>query len=265
MADDLTRQSERLLADAQDLLRDNRAGGRYRLSGPAIGEGSRRLRKSNLATRLKLIAASLAAIIVASGVVGLIVDGIGFVGVMVTVLAMAAAVLIFGNFPKVKVPTRAELARTQDARALVARTELWLEGQRAALPAPASRLVENIGTRLDALGAQLAHVDPGHPAAAETRKLVGEILPETIEAYRRIPAHLRGEARAGSTPDGQLVDSLTKIAHEIDQVTRQLAEGSLDELAVRTRYLDYRYGTGSDAGVPLPDLQPADTQFAERK
>lgn len=264
MADDLTRQSEQVLADARAVLRDNQAGGRHRLTGPAIGEGSRRLRKSNLATRLKLIAASLAAIIVASGVVGLIVDGIGFVGVMVTVLAMAAAVLIFGNYPKVKVPTRADLTRTQDARALVARTELWLEGQRAALPAPALRLVEEIGTRLDALGTQLAHVDPGHPAAAETRKLVGEILPETIEAYRRIPAHLRSEARAGSTPDAQLVDSLGKISREIDQVTRQLAEGSLDDLAVRTRYLDYRYGSGEGAGVPLPDLQITDKQFAER-
>lgn len=264
MADDLIRQSERLLADAQALLDDNRAGGRHRLSGQAIGEGSRRLRRANLAKRLKLIAASLGAIIVTAGVVGLVADGIGFAGVMVTALAMMAAILIFGNYPKVNMPTRAELARTQDARALVARTELWLEGQRAALPAPAVKLVEGIGVRLDALGAQLAHADPGHPAAAETRKLVGEILPETIEAYRRIPVHLRRETRAGATPDTQLVESLSRISTEIDRVTRHLAEGALDELAVRTRYLDYRYGSGEDAGVALPDMHATEPRDAQR-
>ena len=114
-----------------------------------------------------------------------------------------------------------------------------------------TRLVEDIGVQLDALGAQLAHVDPAHPAAGETRKLVGEVLPEMIDAYRRIPAHLRTELRAGSTPDQQLVESLTKIGAEIDHVTRQLAEGSLDDLAIRSRYLDYKYG-GVD-GLPAPE------------
>ncbi len=147
---------------------------------------------------------------------------------------------------------------------MVARTELWLEHQRPALPAPAVKLVDDLGVQLDALGKQLAHVDPAHPAAAETRKLVGEYLPETVEGYQRIPAHLRGEERAGSTPDKQLVDSLGKISREIDHVTRQLAEGSLDDLAIRSRYLDYKYGDGDalpigdtpsaeGAGVPISD------------
>ena len=74
------------------------------------------------------------------------------------------------------------------------------------------------------------------------RKLVGDVLPETIDAYRRIPAGLRQEKRAGATPDEQLTESLTRISREIDHVTRQLAEGSLDDLAIKTRYLEYRYG-----------------------
>jgi hypothetical protein len=37
---------------------------------------------------------------------------------------------------------------------------------------------------------------------------------------------------------------LGKISKEIDSVTRQLASGPLDDLAIRTRYLDYRYGAG---------------------
>jgi hypothetical protein len=250
---DLTRDSERLLAEAKSVLRDNQTGGRHRLvnSGPPIGEGSRRMRKSNWATRLKLMAAAVVAILLASSVAGLVLQGIGFIGVVVTFLAIVTAVVVFGNYPKVRLPSRMDLTRTQDARQLVARTELWLEQQRPALPAPAVRIVEDIGVQLDALGAQLAHVDPAHPAAGETRKLVGEVLPEMIDSYRKIPANLRNEERGGSTPDRQLVDSLGKISKEIDSVTRQLAEGSLDDLAIRNRYLDYRYGDAQS--LPSPE------------
>ncbi len=263
MPQDLTRDSDRLLTEARALVRDNQHGGRHRRAGPGgrpIGEGSRRLRRSNLMTRIKLIAGALLAIVVASSVAGIVLDGIGFVGVMVTFLAMVAATLIFGSWPRVKLPERADLARTQDARQLVARTELWLEGQRAALPPPAAALVDGIGVQLDALGQQLGHVDPAHPAAAETRKLVGEVLPEVIDAYRRIPAHLRSEERAGATPDAQITESLGKISREIDSVTRQLAEGSLDQLAVRTRYLDYRYGDAEGVALQPPSLDAPKTE-----
>jgi hypothetical protein len=252
---DLTKDNDRLQAEGRALLRDNQTGGgRHRqalATGPAIGAGSQRLRKANWWLRAKLIALTVGAIFVASTVAGLIMNGIGFAGIVITFLAIVAAVVIFGQYPRVKLPSRADLTRTQDARQLVARTELWLEQQRPALPAPAVRLVEDIGVQLDALGAQLAHVDPAHPAAGETRKLVGEVLPEMIDAYRRIPANLRTETRAGSTPDQQLVDSLTKIGAEIDHVTRQLAEGSLDDLAIRSRYLDYKYGSAD--GTPNPE------------
>ena len=109
-----------------------------------------------------------------------------------------------------------------------------------------AELVDDIGVQLDALGLQLEHIDPAHPAAAETRKLVGEHLPETVDAFRRIPQNLRREQSAGSTPEDQLVESLGKIRSEIDRVTRQLAAGALDDLAVRTRYLEYRYGDGPE-------------------
>jgi len=254
VTDDLTSRSDRVISDARALVRDNREGGRHRIAGKAsIGKGSSELRRGNLKQRIKLIGLSLAAILVATSIAGVVLNGIGFVGVMITFFAIVAAVVIFGNFPKVKVPQRADLTRTADAKQLVARTELWLEHQRPALPAPAAALVDTLGVQLDALGLQLANVDPAHPAALETRKLVGEYLPETIDNYRRIPDHLRREERGGSTPDMQLVDSLGKISREIDHVTRQLAEGSLDELAIRSRYLDYKYGDASLEG-PNPAL-----------
>jgi len=254
MAQNLSDETDRALEEGRALLRDNRAGGRHRrVREQPIGRGSAELRRKNLMTRIKLIGGSLLAIVLAAMAAGLAVDGIGFNGILAVFFAAVAAIWLFSNYPKVKVPRRSDL-NTGDVRQMVARTELWLEHQRPALPPPAVTLVDKIGVQLDALGLQLEHIEPLHPAAVETRKLVGETLPGMVDAYRRIPAHLRKEQRAGATPDEQLVDSLGKISEEIDRVTRQLADGALDDLAIKTRYLDYRYGTaGEPESLPSPD------------
>lgn len=250
---DSTGQSREIMASAKRSLVEQRAGGR-RLErlGPPIGKGSARLRRQTWKKRLTYLIGTVAGILIAATAAGLIIGGIGFTGIMLVILALIIAGVVFSRYPKVNVPGRATLTKTQDARQLVANTELWLESQRPALPPPAVRLVDDIGVQLDELGAQLAHVDPAHPAAAETRKLVGELLPETVDTYRKIPGNLRGEKRAGASPDEQLTGSLRKISKEIDHVTRQLAEGSLDDLAVRTRYLDYKYGD-PDSPVAEPE------------
>jgi hypothetical protein len=136
---------------------------------------------------------------------------------------------------------------------MVSRTELWLEAQRPALPPPAAKIVGDMGVQLDALGLQLDGLDQNHPKAHEVRSLVGEQLPQMIDSYQRIPAHLRQEERAGATPDQQLTDSLGKISGEIDSITRQLAEGSLDDLAIKHRYLDYKFGEGAQTSPQLED------------
>lgn len=230
--------SARTLAEARQSLVRQRAGGRRVAS---IGRGSAELKRRNLTTRIKLIVGSALAIVIAAMVTGLIIDGIGIVGFMAAALAIICAVVFFSSYPKVKVPERAAL-NTGDVRTMVARTELWLESQRPALPAPAVELVDQLGVQLDALGLQLEGLDAQQPAAIEVRKLVGEHLPEMVSSYRRIPAHLRTEDRGGRTPDQQLTDGLGKISAEIDQVTRQLAAGDLDKLAMRDRFLDYKYG-----------------------
>ena len=252
MARDLTRESDRVLEESRAVLRDNQAGGRHRRM-PSIGRGSAELKRKHLVRKLRNIAYASGAIFVFALIAGLIIDGIGFVGIVITFLALVAAGIILGKFPRLEAPRRADLNKG-DVRQMVSRTELWLEHQRAALPPPAVTLVDQIGVQLDALGMQLEHVEPLHPAAVETRKLVGETLPGMIDAYRKIPAHLRNEQRAGGSPEQQIVDSLGKISKEIDHVTRQLADGALDDLAIRTRYLDYRYGAdGEPAALPAPD------------
>jgi hypothetical protein len=171
--------------------------------------------------------------------------------------------------PKVKVPRREELKQGNPAQ-MVARTELWLEAQRQALPPPAQALVDQLGVQLDALGLQLKGLGDTEPAMAEVRELVGEYIPETIDNYRKIPAHLRSEEYAGKTADQRLTESLAKLSGEVERVTRRLAEGALDDLAIKSRYLEYRYGGAEaleggmpDTGVPLPDFSATPARQAK--
>ncbi|MEZ5694649.1 MAG: hypothetical protein R3D99_12640 [Altererythrobacter sp.] len=244
---DLTKDSDRILQDSAALVRDNREGGRHRRAR-SIGQGSASLKSQHLMRKLVRVLLAVFGILVAASFAGMLLNGIGFWGLLITVIAIIVATGTLGTFPKMKVPKRAELNKG-NVRQMVGRTELWLENQRPALPAPAARIVEDMGVQLDALGLQLETVDQDHPATQEVRKLVGEVLPETVDSYNKIPRHLRSEKRAGSTPDEQLTESLGKISKEIDSVTRQLAEGSLDDLAIRHRYLDYKYGEGDQTGT----------------
>ena len=267
---DTTRESDQILAAARQSRDANRNGGVHR-GAASIGVGSAMAKRKNWLIRLRNLAIAIATIWVGAGIAGAFVNGIGFWGVMAVVVATAIAVGIFSSFPKVKIPKRSEL-KQGNPKQMVTRVELWLESQREGLPPMAAALVEKMGGQLDALAAQLETMagtaDEAHPAMSEVRELVGDYIPETIDNYRKIPEHLRGEDHAGGTADARLVESLTKISGELDRVTRKLAEGAMDDLAVKSRYLDYRFGGDDlledasgmpDTGVPLPDLTPATT------
>lgn len=262
---DSTRESDQILSAASQSLSTQRAGGTHRPAADSIGKGSADLKLKHWLKRGMFLGVAVVGILLATGVAGFILNGIGFWGVIMTVLALAAAVSAFALWPAPKPPKRAEL-KQGNPKQMVARVELWLEAQRNALPAPAAAIVDQMGVQLDALELQLESMDEAHPAMSEVRELVGEYIPETIDNYLKVPAHLRGEDHAGGTADDRLVTSLTKLSSEIDRVTRRLAEGALDDLAVKSRYLEYRYGGDEmledmsgmpDTGVPLPDLSPA--------
>lgn len=266
---DSTSQSEQIMRAAKQSLVTQKDGGTHRPAN-SIGKGSAQAKAKALARRIALMVGAVLAILLGSAVWGLIISPLGFTGVMAAIILSVLALVIFSQFPKVKTPKRAEL-KQGNPQQMVARTELWLEAQRPALPALAAAIVDRLGVQLDALGLQLETIDAAHPAMSEVRELVGEYIPETIENYRKIPEHLRGEQHAGGTADERLTASLTKLSSEVDRVTRRLAEGALDDLAVKSRYLEYRYGgdellaeldsdglgqqTGS--GVPLPDFAAA--------
>lgn len=238
MSKSLTSQSDQILADAamtKKRVQMNRS----------IGSKSHALKREHFWKKLGRMVIAIGAVIVAAGIVGAIIDGIGFYGVMITALVIAAAVFVFSRYPQMELPTPEKL-RNGDLKTLAGKTEIWLESQRPALPAPAVQLIDNIGVQLDMLAPQLQTLDEQSDAAREVRSLVGEHLPELVMGYRRIPEPLRKEARGGRTPEEQLVHGLGVIEREIASATRTIAEGDVDKLAIRGRFLELKYDAPTD-------------------
>ena len=214
-----------------------------RIAGEADAAAPRRRARRNqpLGKRLKRIVIADAAILVLATVIGMIVP-LGIMGALAVMALLIAATVVFAVWPpEHAAPPRPEKLREVDLRALPAQTERWLQAQRRDLPAPAQHLVDRIGERLDTLSPQLGRVAPDGEEAGEIRRLVGEQLPAFVADYARVPDTLRRVERNGRTPDGALVDGLGVIEREIAAMTERLAQGDLDNLQTRGRFLEMKY------------------------
>ncbi|HVJ01398.1 MAG TPA: hypothetical protein VM662_04395 [Sphingomonas sp.] len=226
---------DRQLAQADALLERTRE--RY----GSVSKRARQRREAEILRRVGRIAAADGLIILVALVLGLVLPtGIGMFGALLTMALLILATVFFAIFP-LSAPPRVEQLAQVPLKALPLTTERWLEGQRPALPSPVRGLVDSIGVKLEMLAPQLAQLDENSPAAGEVRTLVGEQLPELINGYSRVPEPLRRVERNGLTPDQQLAQGLQVIDDEISQMSAQLAQGDLDLLATRGRYLQIKY------------------------
>lgn len=225
--------SDRVIREAEEVLH------RHSERSRSLSARGRARRTTDVVTRIKRIVFACIAILIAAVVTGFFVP-LGGDGLLYTLGAMVLAVLVFAGFPlrqEVKTEALAEI----DIKALPLKTEQWLEKQRPALPAPAIRLVDDIGVRLEALAPQLQTLDPREPAAAEVRRLIGHELPELVSGYQRVPQALRREGLDGISPDRQLVEGLTVVESELARMSEQLAAGDLNKLATQGKYLELKY------------------------
>ncbi|TZG27655.1 hypothetical protein [Sphingomonas montanisoli] len=197
--------------------------------------------------RLKIAIMGVLAVMLATGVIGSMMP-IGVWGFLAMLVGMALVFFTVMGWPTAAEPTPEQIAKS-DLPALPAKTERWLEAQRPALPAPAQRLADEIGIKLEAIGPQLATLDPREPAAFEFRKLIAEELPELVDGYRKLPEGLRRDARNGGlSPDRQLVEGLKVVDEELSRMSQQIASGDLNKLATQGRYLELKYrGDASEA------------------
>jgi hypothetical protein len=208
-----------------------------------VSEGEQRMRarrRRRQARTAKRLAAATVAVLALAVAWGLAIGPIGQFGFLAMLAGIVLAwVLILGMVREAE-ETPVTLAAS-DIAALPAKTEAWLQRQRPALPAPAVRLADAIGLKLEALAPQVAALDPREPAAAELRKLLATELPELVDGYQRVPQAMRGQERDGPSPDRQLTDGLGVIDAELAEMSATLASGDLRRLATQGRYLELKY------------------------
>lgn len=221
--------SDLIISKAEELIR------RASPEGRAAARRRRERRKQRAIRMMRRMFLLTLAILIAAVAWGLIIGPIGGTGVMAVALGIVLAwvgTILFTAEPE----ARAEELPQVPLKALPNRTEQWLDTQRPALPAPANRLIDQIGVRLDGLAPCVQHLDEREPAAMEVRRLVGEELPELVRGYQRVPQQLRRQG-----PDAQLVEGLRVVESELARMTQQLASGDLDKLATQGKYLELKY------------------------
>lgn len=233
-------QSDRILAEADALLR------RYRDRGRSLPTRARRRRFAALMRKIKYAFWTIVTVLLAGAVAGFLTP-LGTSGVMIALGVMIAALLLIALIPT-ETQVRPEALAGTDLAALPLKTEIWLENQRRALPAPAVTLVDSIGVRLETLAPQLERLNPQEPAAQEVRKLLADHLPELVTGYQSIPPPLRREARNGRVPEKQLIEGLSVIDAEIARMSETLASGDLDKLATHNRFLELKYQEAKELG-----------------
>lgn len=212
----------------------------------SLSARARQRRNAGVLRKVKWALWALLVIIIASAVTGFIIP-LGTTGVMVALGVMIAAVLLIAAAPTEK-RVRTEALATTELKALPLQTEIWLENQRKALPAPAATLVDSIGVKLETLAPQLERLNPQEPAAQEIRRLLADHLPELVSGYQSIPAPLRREERNGRVPEKQLIEGLSVIDAEIGRMSEAMASGDLDKLATQNRFLELKYQEARELG-----------------
>ncbi len=189
---------------------------------------------------------SILAILFGSMVAGFFIP-LGTTGVMIALGLIVAALLLIVLLPS-EPRVRTQALASVPLPALPLQTEIWLDNQRKALPAPAVTLADSIGVKLETLAPQLERLSEQEPAAQEIRKLLSDHLPELVTGYESIPASLRREERNGRVPEQQLVEGLTVIDGELARISETLASGDIDKLAVQNRFLELKYQEAKELG-----------------
>lgn len=223
--------SDDILSRADALIRrssDSRLAARERAS----------MRRSGLQKAGRIVWAALATVLVLF-VTGLFIP-LGTTGVMIGALIFFLIALGIVLMPGERLPDAAVLPTTALAQ-LPLRTESWLAGQRAMLPAPAQRLADGIGIKLETLSPQLQTLDEREPAAAAIRRLIADELPALVKGYGRVPEPLRRVDTDGMMPERQLVEGLSVVDSELSRMSEQLARGDLEKLATQGKYLELKY------------------------
>ncbi|WP_167737488.1 MFS transporter [Sphingomonas parva] len=190
--------------------------------------------------RLAGMGAAITALIVATIAFGLIVGPIGINGLFVVAFLTLVILLLFSFWPAE--PKRVAYSEDLPTRTVVRQLDSLLVRERAALPAPAARRVDEISATLPLLESRLGELDPLDPLAQDARRLMGKHLPDLLERYERVPAAYRSERDGeGLTVDERLVSSLDAARGSLDDIAAKLAESERQKFETQGRFIESRY------------------------
>jgi len=126
----------------------------------------------------------------------------------------------------------------EELAALPCEAEEWLLEQRLALPDSTAPMIDSILVNLGDLPVHLASVDPRSTVAWDARKLIGEHLPNLVEAWCKLPAVTREHdvetRRRFEAGLGTIADEIARLTAEASREHRMMVE-------TQGRFLDARY------------------------
>ena len=225
--------------------------GRIDRSAESRAAGQRQFARNSRVWLHRAIGAAIAVglVMVATTVIGVILNGIGLGGFVLSLAAMAAAALYF-LVPRREKPI-VDYKDDMPNQAVVQRLDSLLVRKRAALPAPAARRIDAISQQLPLLESRLGQTEMLDPLAQDARRLMGKHLPELIERYERVPAAYRNERDGdGLTVDERLVQGLDAAKTALDDLGRKLAHEDLAAFETQGRFIENRYKEDQQLGAP---------------
>src|SRR3954469_3729004 len=225
--------------------------GRIDRSAASRAADQRQFARSGRVWLHRAIGAALAVgvIMVATTVIGVILNGIGIGGFVLALAAMAGGALYF-LVPRGEKPI-VDYKDDMPNQAVVQRLDSLLVRKRAALPAPAARRIDAISQQLPLLESRLGQTEMLDPLAQDARRLMGKHLPELIERYERVPAAYRAERDGdGLTVDERLVQGLDAAKAALDDLGRKLAHEDLAAFETQGRFIESRYKEDQELGAP---------------
>lgn len=182
--------------------------------------------------------------------------GFGEVEFFVFLLAMVAIIML--SVAVTALPVRDKSRRREEASLtrprpvvdggeavrldrLAGQTEEWLFARCRALPSQAGPSLDRIIHRLRDLQPSLATVEGDTPLGGETRRLIGQHLPDLVTTYLSLPP---GERHFHAESSGRLADSLEIVADQMDDLCERVRTERLMGFEAERRFIETRYKDG---------------------
>lgn len=186
--------------------------------------------------RIRNMTLAAFAVVLLAFLYGSLVAPLGFLGVIVMLLGVLAALLLFAGWPPERPPPAPDLG-TARLPTLPARAADWLAAQSAALPAEEAAAIDALAADIRQLARPAARLDPQSPQAADIERLLARNLPRFIRSFTDLPPPARAEA----PPRAQFHDGLQVVHGEVRRLIGELSAERLQALETEGRFLKSRY------------------------